>query len=104
MAFQAKVFVCSALPCPAHEFRGSKRHAQSENRRAPGKFGRVLHGKRAGLSVMDALSAVIAKREEIAIVPFECVFRLKVSICRHRQTQMAEIATLFSGHLLKSVC
>lgn len=57
----------------------------------------------AGISVIDALSAVTAKRDEIAIVPFESTFRLELSIYRPRQTQKAEIATLFSEHLLRAV-
>ena len=57
----------------------------------------------AGISVIDALSAVTAKCDEIAIVPFDSLFRLELSIYRPRQTQKAEIATLFSEHLLRAV-
>lgn len=57
----------------------------------------------AGISVMDALSAVTAKRDEIAIVPFKSSFRLELSIYRPRQAQKAEIATLFSEHLVNVV-
>ena len=57
----------------------------------------------AGISVMDALSAVTAPRDGIAIVPFESSIRLELSIYRPRQAQKTEIATLFAEQLIKAV-
>jgi DNA-binding transcriptional LysR family regulator len=57
----------------------------------------------AGISIMDALSAVTSTCGDIAIVPFESSFRFELSIYRPRQAQKSEIATLFSEHLVKAV-
>jgi DNA-binding transcriptional LysR family regulator len=57
----------------------------------------------AGISVVDALSAVTAKSEKIAIIPFALSFRHELSIYRPRQAQKAEITSLFSDHLLNAV-
>ncbi len=57
----------------------------------------------AGISIMDALSAVTANCDEVAIVPFESSFRSELSIYRPRKGQKAEIATLFSEHLVNAV-
>jgi DNA-binding transcriptional LysR family regulator len=57
----------------------------------------------AGIAIVDALSAVTARCNEIVIVPFESTICVELSIYRPRQSQQAEIARLFTDHLVKSV-
>lgn len=57
----------------------------------------------AGIAVVDALSAVSERSDEIAIIPFESPIRVELSMYRPRQTQQAEIAKQFADHLLKTI-
>lgn len=57
----------------------------------------------AGISIVDALSAIEAQNDEIAIVPFDSSIQVELSIYRSRQAQQAEISRLFSENLVRAV-